>query len=451
MLCTYPCFPDFVLEIFFHSGFILVENRRFEENRAVLYCTMPRIYKKKNLGSGSYASSTKRWGASRRSAQTVARKLNRVRRDSRYRGTWNPTRRAQAGHLCREARKRAYVRLPKFVLAQTNPFNREVYGVRVPDDNTAPSSSFYSYDDQALLPVTTTGNAIGAYFYPNASYLGVTASTATSSTVGWPATWTGMIANPKATAISNTYELVRPVAHAIKLSCSLAPTSVTGFVHVALFAISTYQASGWNSELPNNVSQMQDLPGYKRFTLAQLTQNPIVVTNRFLDTTAFRYTDPTSGEVASTNPGEFHAPGSWMGILVICEGHGQVITSSPLQVETICHFEGTSKPGGLNSDSPAEPPNRVVMDGAAHTSANMEPSRGDAAEDVRQYEADAAATFAEAAGPGLTYAAQTGVRVAAGYAGRAVGGLAAAAAYGLAGVNDPGRLVAGGANRYVTL
>lgn len=412
---------------------------------------MPRTYKNKNNSSASYKNSTSRWGANRRSAQTVARKLQRVRRDSRYRGPWNPVRRAQSGHLCREARKRAYVRMPKFVLAQTNPFNREVYGVRVPDDNTAPSSAFYSYDDQALLPVTTTGNAIGAYFYPNATYLGVTASTATATTVSWPSTWTGFINNPKATAITNTYELVRPVAHAIRLTCSLAPTTVTGYVHVALFAISTYGAAGWNAELPNNVAQMQDLPGYKRFTLAQLTQNPIVVTNRFLDTTAFRYSDPTSPEVASTNPGEFHAPGSWMGILVICEGHGQAITSSPLQVETICHFEGTSKPGGLNNDSPAEPPNRTVMDGAAATSATLEPARGDTAADIRQYEADAAATFIEAAGPGLNYAAQTGIRVAASYAGRAVGGLAAAAAYGLAGVNDGGRLVGNGPNRYVML
>ena len=52
---------------------------------------------------------------------------------------------------------------------------------------------------------------------------------------------------------------------------------------------------------------MRDLPFYRKVTLASLTQSPLTVVNKFLDQTAFRYTDPSeqSAGYANTSRGNF--------------------------------------------------------------------------------------------------------------------------------------------------
>ena len=66
---------------------------------------------------------------------------------------------------------------------------------------------------------------------------------------------------------------------------------------------------------------MRDLPFYRKVTLASLTQSPLTVVNKFLDQTAFRYTDPSeqSAGYANTSRGNFHITHSWATIFVAVE------------------------------------------------------------------------------------------------------------------------------------
>ena len=73
---------------------------------------------------------------------------------------------------------------------------------------------------------------------------------------------------------------MRSVAHGIKITCPLNLTTAAGYVHIASYTLNTQGKSTW--ALPTTVAGIQDLPGYKRVTLQSLTQNPLIVVNKFL-------------------------------------------------------------------------------------------------------------------------------------------------------------------------
>jgi len=325
-------------------------------------------------------------------------------------------------------------RLPKFFLAQIDPFNSEVTNVRVPDESTAPSSAFNIFDENNMTVSTATGYASAVFFTPGLNVM--TSGTGTgSASWSWSASYGGTTATSKITAIQAQYSLLRPVSHGIKLSCPLAPTSTAGFVHMCLYTLDTYAASSWT--LPTTLSQMTECPFYRRITLASLTQNPIVISNKFLDQTAFRYVDTSSNENTSTSSNTFHVPFSWMGVLVCIEGHGLTTNSTICNVQSICHFEGQSKYGGLNTDGTAEPGNNTVMENTANISSQTSPSFVEGGVEAAQRMAAAAGEFVN--------------RVAGNVAGNAAYGFAAGASGqsygppnvipGISGVNnDPNRI-----------
>lgn len=266
---------------------------------------------------------------------------------------------------------------PQFMLAQLNPFDPAARGVRVPDESTAPSSAFHLFDNDSITPssggVAVNNEICAGLYLPNCNTYKYSQS-ATSvgiTTVTWDATFTPITQPSKLSSVVAQYSVARPVAHGIRLTCPLAPTTVTGFAHIALLSIDTYNSNGLNGLftngiLPNSVAGMRELPHYRRVTLASLTQEPLVVVNKYLDTTAFRYVDTNSNELAAFSAeGVFHVPQSWMAILVMVEGHSQSPGTSVLNVDNMCHFEGQSKASGLNTDDSAETANPDVFDGTS--------------------------------------------------------------------------------------
>lgn len=263
------------------------------------------------------------------------------------------------------AAKRTYtVRQDKphpFIIANMNPFLPEAFNARVPDASTAPSSSI-TLREEAQLTGSNATNLLGLYSMPgnNAAY--VSATQVNASTVSWGAAYgTNGVSWTRLSSLVANYNTVRPVAHGMRLTCPLPPNSAAGFVHVALYGMSTYNQATW--ELPTTVAGMRDLPSYKKMTLASLTQHPLIVVNKFLDQTAFRYTDTNSMEQAQTNSNEFHIPHSWMGILVMVDGHG---TTSPcLDFEVIMHGEAQARFGTLAGDAAPEPQNEEIIQATA--------------------------------------------------------------------------------------
>lgn len=309
------------------------------------------------------------------------------------RGTYSRVgqRRYGGGYAVRAPRRRSYARRPRravsrvpkqlalsqFARAQINPFDPSVKRVRVPDTSTAPSSSIFSYDESGVSMSTTNANCI--YAWP-----GTLAFTAATNNVGvsswtWPAGYAGGTAISSLTNIQNQYHLWRPVAHGMRISCGLAPTAATGFCHVCLYAMPLYDNTTW--DLPTSISQMTELPHYKRVTLASLTQTPMIVCNKYLDETAFRYTSTESSELILTTTNTFQVSRQWMGILVAVDGAPS--GSSSINVEIIGHYEGQSRAGTINTDRPAQTANADDMQRTSHvvqdvTAAGMdEPSYWD--------------------------------------------------------------------------
>lgn len=90
--------------------------------------------------------------------------------------------------------------------------------------------------------------------------------------LNWGATYAANSTNrSKRTAYDAAIELTRPVAHAVRLSCPLAPTQASGFVHMALATETNWGSTLW--QFPNTVAQMSGCQHYKRVTLASLTQS----------------------------------------------------------------------------------------------------------------------------------------------------------------------------------
>jgi len=176
--------------------------------------------------------------------------------------------------------------VPKYFKAQMNAFDSGGYGVRIPDTNTAPSSAFYCYDEGSVSAVLAKSNAIA--FFPNAQKY------ASTGTAGVGLTWTWNVANwtadtlqtAKSSAVIANYTLARPVAHSVRLTCNGASSATTGFVHIALVSVNTLATTPNASNLPKNVTDMSSLPGYRRVTLSSLTENPLIISNRFLDESA---------------------------------------------------------------------------------------------------------------------------------------------------------------------
>lgn len=249
----------------------------------------------------------------------------------------------------------------KYALANMNPFNRQCYGCRIPDASTLPSTSFYTYDTNRLSLTTSTPNyAIGAAYIPEVDYLINSQVADAGSNLNWGTYGSNIVdfsvANKQ--TIINQYSCIRPVAHGIRLSCPGTLVATSGQVHIALVpfqvgGIPLDQTTGLY--LPNSVSQISQLPGYRKVPLAELTLKPLIIVNRPIDETAFRYNQPartyanriqqnqnsvtgvsvtgTGGSITNatvvglanslgyTNnaEGEFCFPAQWMTIVVLLE------------------------------------------------------------------------------------------------------------------------------------
>lgn len=237
---------------------------------------------------------------------------------------------------------RAPPQLTKFELAQVNPFDRRVIGVKIPDSNTQPSDTFIA-EDRIAITSAATDLAKAQAFFPALLHMTTPSVDGVATPTSW--TWntayaTNVVASNYATDAAANFVGYRPCGHGIKISSPLAPTSATGFVHVCLYPMSTAGQATW--ELPVNISQMASLPTYRRFTLASLTQRSVTVVNKFIDITAQRYQDT---DTLFANPGTgmyyLHFATSWCAVVVATESAPTAVVS--LSVENFVHYEALPK------------------------------------------------------------------------------------------------------------
>lgn len=317
---------------------------------------------------------TRRRTVTRRRAPSTNRAVNRAKTPCRCPGELDPGQ--------------------KFVAVQADPFEPKFAGGKVPDSSTIPSiAAPVTYNRKCNSLAASQPLWAQCYaFYPSfeaehIQALGVDATT-------W--TWVGATVNahPQATNVDNQFEVYRPVAHAIRVSSPLAPTSTTGFVHIALVIETGFSAAATGGsqylQLPTTLDQMSGYAFYKRVTLASLTQSPITLINKWTDETAFRYSSPfanpisTGGTGGPTMANQFHIPLSWGTLLIAVEGASTSTTPgsvSFVQCEVVTHIEGIPQRGSPIIGSTAAPYSSSTLNAVSQAVANTDFSHNEDQQD----------------------------------------------------------------------
>lgn len=367
------------------------------------------------------------------------------------------SRRAQRNPVC-ACKSSAVPPGDKFALCQADPFEPKFFGGKIPDSSTIPSiPTPVQYNFSLTTGATTQPNWAHCWaFWPTVRSSQLRANS--SDPVSW--SWVSPVSYdaPVASTFQTQFEAFRPVAHAIRLSCPTAPTSTTGFVHVALATETVYTAPGSaGSQFVNLAGNLSDLSGYtfyKRVTLASLTQSPLTIINKWTDETAFRYSSPLATPNTTAASGEnmanqFHIPLSWGVLMVAVEGISTSTTPgsvSPLQAEIILHTENIPQKTSALIGSTAAAYSSGVLNAVSQAVANTDFSHTEAeqprveAQYLGELQAAGGEFVAGVAGTLYQYARQAGASLA--YAGlRSVAGYMSGG-LGVGGVNNnPNRLM----------
>lgn len=264
--------------------------------------------------------------------------------------------------------------LSRFVRAQIDPFTDAVNGCKIPDCNTYPSTPLRVED---VYPATSS-DANGVIVYgvlPLLKNTFVNGTSASASTWTWSAAYGGGVDSKKAAAIDTQFELYRPVAHGLKINCSGAPTTVTGNVHVAVYAFSDFGATTWT--MPTSIDMLTGCLYYNKWSLATLTQQSVTIVNKFLDCTSTKYIDPASTCVGNATNIQFQNIG-WACILVVVEG--APANTKLLNLENVIHIEALTKADGIATSTPAAPYNVSELQTVSRLAGTTEAARSEAME-----------------------------------------------------------------------
>jgi len=256
----------------------------------------------------------------------------------------------------------------KFLLAQGDPFEPRALGCKIPDSSTQPSVPIACQELSGGPVVTVPATDVSAIAYLPGLSNSILQATSGGGSWTWPVLFTGSNWN-KRTDVVAAVEAARPVAHGLRISSNTAPTSATGYVHLAL-AIETINNGVTTWPYATSIAQMSGYSWYKRVTLASLTQTPLTIINKYVDETAFRYLG-IDGPVAAlgANANTFHIPLSWGALLIAVEG---VPSTQPVQVEMMLHLECIPKNVGVLSGSSAAPSSPGLLASAASVSSKTD-------------------------------------------------------------------------------
>jgi len=338
----------------------------------------------------------------------------------------------------------------KFVMTQSDPFDTKYFGSKIPDSSTLPSIPTPVQYNQTLSisPLAAPSMSHAWAFYPAVTGSFITAIGNSPTAWGWSGA--AIQDAQQATAFRQQFEAYRPTAHAIRLSCPFAPTTTTGFVHIAIATETVYAGLGTQGQylnLANSLATMSGYTFYKRVTLASLTQSPITLINKWTDETAFRYQAPAASEANdSGGPLTFQIPWSWGTLLVAVEGAstnnvvGQPLV--PLQAEVVIHTECIPDKASTLLGSTAAAYNSGVLNAVSQAVAQTDFAHTEDQQDttVNSYVQEVANAIGTSSDEIYNLAGsvlRTGLR----YGARAAYNYAAGGGYGVGGVNNnPNRL-----------
>jgi len=275
----------------------------------------------------------------------------------------------------------------KWALAQLDPFDPNCLGAKIPDSNTFPSIA-NSDCDIVSLPANAATFLAGIAFRPQYTW-GTVTGTGAANVVTWGGAYAGTN-RTKRTEYVNAIELTRPCAHAVRMSSPIAPTTATGFVHIALVSETIFSDATWG--YPTTVNEIAGCQHYKRVTLASLTQSPLTVINKWLDDTGFRYSAPSTSQSTAGNT-QFQTDYGWAAIVVIVEGGPT--TGTLLSFEHLLLSEGIPTKTGVIIGTQAAANQPAVLSAVGEMAIEQTPFHTEAEQD--SYIARGAQAIAEGA------------------------------------------------------
>jgi len=270
----------------------------------------------------------------------------------------------------------------KFFAAQVNPFDSSVDGVKIPDSNTMQSAAV-KIEDQ--FSVTSDANGLAVFaFMPTTvnNYIGHVPSSATAWT--WASSFGYGNNSSKEVSFHDNYDLFRACAHAVRVSCSAAPTSITGNLHVCIATSTNFGATTW--AFPTSIATMANCVGYRKFPLAMLTQQGVTVVNKFLDCTMTQYISALSDGFTATGTDNTKQTNGWAAIIVMIEGAPAATVI--LSVSEVMHLEAIPKVAALDTSTPAAPYNVEVLQQTSRLAGAISPVYTDAESPIHYQEAD---------------------------------------------------------------
>jgi len=318
----------------------------------------------------SYGRSYARRRPSVRAAPSTRRRRAPVRRRAQSYAGGSPQKMSGTGHG------------DKYILSQADPFDENVDGVKIPDANAQPSVALKCEDTFDTTLGATYGCTAQA-FNPALPATRVRPVPASDTSWTWFGSFTGNDGASKLTQARTDFEMLRPVAHAIRITSGLAPTAAKGFIHVCVHSQSLYQSNTWT--YPTSVSLMQNVPGYKRIPIGRLTAEGLTVVNRPLDVTSQRYIDSDSPVYAEAGTMEFQTGLQWCSIIVAVTGCD--VSSTPISVESIIHLECIPRATAVSMSTPSAKYNVQALAAAANAQAKTSPSALDSEKPARKQSA----------------------------------------------------------------
>jgi hypothetical protein len=260
----------------------------------------------------------------------------------------------------KQARKQI---MPQYVIARTNPFDDDALGVKVPDDNLAPSATTLSrYDVLGYAD----GNSIYANLFtpdPSGTSFVPTSSTA-AGVLTWAANWTAANTVSNIAAIRGSLGLLRPVAWGLRASCLYSPNNAQGRVHVCLVGVD-YSLGGINGSAPTTSAAMKLQPGYFTCMISEIISDSLILVGKPTDNGAYRYRSTANQWLATA--GNMEDSSGWYGIMILVEG--AIASTNCLRIEVVAHYEGLplGTTGALIEATPAAPHQPLLMAATENT------------------------------------------------------------------------------------
>lgn len=268
----------------------------------------------------------------------------------------------------RKAKKEA--RLDPYIAAQIDPFDPEVSGVKIPDDNMLPSAT--NRFRGVFSAVTDANGNYASIFRPyafGAQFLPLSISS--TPVVNWLG---GMPLNLNcATAMATTYNEVRTVAAGLRIKFIGSRTTSQGKLHIASYGQCYTQEGHGVYFAPTTPAQFENCPWYGNYSLNEICEQEIVVPIRRTDCGSHRYRALTTvpSSAIAVPSGAIETCDGWSAIAILIEGANA--STAVAQVEVVYHFEGLLRgdAGSFIAPSPARDYKVSTLEQASRVTSRM--------------------------------------------------------------------------------